>query len=140
MKPIGNIFGFDCGTCEHNRHCYGGNMGNQFRYCQKSAEKIQSLDNLEIKLQRENKILKENKQLKERIKYLERSNNRREDTIIEQRHEIIDLEDNWNKLKEFINNNDRFEVINGVGLERIIYTKEIEKFIEELEQGNDSDA
>lgn len=50
------------------------------------------------------------------------------------------LKDNWNKLKEFINNNDRFEVINGVGLERIIYTKEIEKFIEELEQGNDSDA
>lgn len=47
MKPIENIFGFDCGTCEYNRHCYGGNMGNQFRYCQKSAEKIQNLDNLE---------------------------------------------------------------------------------------------
>lgn len=55
MKPIGNIFGFDCVTCEHNRHCYGGNMGNQFRYCQKSTEKIQNLDNLE----------KQNKQLKE---------------------------------------------------------------------------
>lgn len=54
MKPIGNIFGFDCAICEHNRHCYGGNMGNQFRYCQKSAEKIQNLDNLE----------KQNKQLK----------------------------------------------------------------------------
>ena len=54
MKPIGNIFGFDCSTCEHNRHCYGGNMGNQFRYCQKSIEKIQNLDNLE----------KQNKQLK----------------------------------------------------------------------------
>ncbi|UKI57802.1 MAG: hypothetical protein L6V81_11110 [Clostridium sp.] len=39
MKPIGNIFGFDCATCEHNRHCYGGNMGNQFRYCQKAGEK-----------------------------------------------------------------------------------------------------
>lgn len=54
MKPIENIFGFDCGTCEYNRHCYGGNMGNQFRYCQKSTEKIQNLDNLE----------KQNKQLK----------------------------------------------------------------------------
>ena len=54
MKPIGNIFGFDCSTCEHNRHCYGSNMGNQFRYCQKSIEKIQNLDNLE----------KQNKQLK----------------------------------------------------------------------------
>lgn len=44
-------------------------------------------------------IEQENKQLKERIEYLERSNNRREDTILEQRQEISDLEDNWNKLK-----------------------------------------
>ena len=55
MKPIENIFGFDCGTCEYNRHCYGGNMGNQFRYCEKSAKKIQNLDNLE----KENKKQKE---------------------------------------------------------------------------------
>ena len=48
------------------------------------------------------KIQQENKQLKERIEYLERSNNRREDTILEQRQEISDLEDNWNELKEFI--------------------------------------
>ena len=40
--------------------------------------------------------------LKERIEYLERSNNRREDTIIEQRQEISDLKDNWNKLKEYV--------------------------------------
>ena len=65
MKPIGNIFGFDCSTCEHNRHCYGGNMGNQFRYCQKSIEKIQNLDNLE----KQNKQLKGNwNKLKEYIK------------------------------------------------------------------------
>ena len=38
----------------------------------------------------------------EQIKYLERSNNRREDTILEQRQEISDLEDNWNKLREWI--------------------------------------
>lgn len=44
-------------------------------------------------------LLEENKQLKERIEYLERSNNRREDTILEQRQKISDLEDNWNKLK-----------------------------------------
>ena len=56
MKPIENIFGFDCSTCEHNRHCYGGNIGNQFRYCQKSTEKIQNLDNLE----KQNKQLKDN--------------------------------------------------------------------------------
>ena len=56
MKPIGNIFGFDCVACEHNRNCYGGSMGNQFRYCQKSIEKVQNLD----KLQQENKQLKDN--------------------------------------------------------------------------------
>lgn len=56
MKPIENIFGFDCSTCEHNRHCYGGNMGNQFRYCQKSAEKIQNLDSLEIKLKKQKEV------------------------------------------------------------------------------------
>lgn len=47
-------------------------------------------------------LQEENKQLKERIEYLERSNNRREDTILEQRQEISDLEDNWNSLKEYI--------------------------------------
>ena len=41
-------------------------------------------------------------QKQERIKYLERSNNRREDTIFEQRQEISDLEDNWDILKNFI--------------------------------------
>ena len=46
-------------------------------------------------------LQQENKQLKERIEYLERSNNRREDTILEQRQEISDLDDNWNKLKEY---------------------------------------
>ena len=44
----------------------------------------------------------ENKRLKERIEYLERSNNRREDTILEQRQKIGDLEDNWNKLEKWI--------------------------------------
>lgn len=46
-------------------------------------------------------IEQENRQLKERIEYLERSNNRTEDIIIEQRQEISDLEDNWDKLKEY---------------------------------------
>ena len=37
-----------------------------------------------------------------RIEYLERSNNRREDTIFEQNQKISDLEDNWVKLKKYI--------------------------------------
>ena len=43
-------------------------------------------------------------QKQERIEYLERSNNRREDTIFEQSQKISDLEDNWIELKEYIKN------------------------------------
>ncbi len=49
-----------------------------------------------------NNLIKKNQELKERIEYLERSNNRREDTILEQRQKIGDLEDNWNKLEKWI--------------------------------------
>lgn len=48
------------------------------------------------------KLQQKNKQLQERIEYLERSNNRREDTIFEQSQKISDLEDNWDMLKDFI--------------------------------------
>lgn len=85
MKPIENIFGFDCVTCEHNRHCYGGNMGNQFRYCQKSTEKIQNLDNLE----------QENKQLRDNIRQMDNS-------IDKLQKQLIKEKGDWNKLKEII--------------------------------------
>lgn len=62
----------------------------------KQNEKIHDLELMIGKLQQENK------QLKERMEYLERSNDRREDIIIEQRQEISDLEDNWDELKEII--------------------------------------
>lgn len=52
---VGNIFGFSCTKCEYNRNCYGGNLGNQFIFCQKSKEKLESFD----KLQQENKKYKE---------------------------------------------------------------------------------
>lgn len=48
-----------------------------------------------------------NEKLKERIEYLERSNNRREDIILEQRQEISNLEDNWSKLREYIETIDK---------------------------------
>ena len=47
-------------------------------------------------------LQQKNKKLKERIGYLERSNDRREVTILEQRQEISDLEDNWNRLRKFV--------------------------------------
>lgn len=66
-------------------------------------ENAENNDKVVDKVNWENQLLKkENHQLQERIEYLERSNNRREDTILEQRQEISDLEDNWNKLKDYI--------------------------------------
>lgn len=50
--------------------------------------------------------IEENKQLQERMEYLERSNNRREDIIIEQRQEINNLEDKWDELKKYLHNVD----------------------------------
>ena len=67
-------------------------------YCPNSSECFDTLDMPYY--QNRIMLLEENKQLKERVDYLERSNNRREDTIIEQRQEIGNLEDNLNKSKE----------------------------------------
>ena len=107
----------------------------------------ETLRDMVLELQQENSQLKgsiqtydillkanveENKQLKERIEYLERSNNRREDTILEQRQKISDLEDNWNKLKEYINK--RNETLYWTNTYDDILDK-----MQELEQGRDSD-
>ena len=59
---------------------------------------------LEFYKQLSEQLQQENKQLKERIEYLERSNNRREDTILEQRQEISDLEDKLSKIETLIIN------------------------------------
>lgn len=58
-------------------------------------------------------LQRENKQLQERIEYLERSNNRREDTILEQRQRLSDLEDNWNYIKKMLNEARQEEYISG---------------------------
>lgn len=67
-KNIGNIFNFDCTKCEYNRHCYGGNLGNQYRFCQKSKEKLESFD----ELQQKNKKYKEviDKAIDKAIEYI----------------------------------------------------------------------
>ena len=51
----------------------------------------------------------------ERIEYLERSNNRREDIILEQRQKISDLEDDKNKLKTINEEYERLNKENGKG-------------------------
>lgn len=47
-------------------------------------------------------LQQDNEKLKERIEYLERSNNRREDTILEQKQKISDLEDKVDKAIKYI--------------------------------------
>ena len=74
--------------------------------------------------------IEENKQLQERIEYLERSNNRREDIIIEQRQEISDLEDNWDELKEYAK-----EIIST---DNELYGTDLLDKMQELEQGSSS--
>ena len=97
-------------------------------------ENAENNDKLVDKVNWENMLLKkENKQLQERIEYLERSNNRREDTILEQRKEISDLEDNWNKLKECLK-----DVMNGSEADDKEFVETILDIIQEIEQGSDS--
>lgn len=110
----------------------------------KQDDKIHDLELMISKLQQENK------QLKERMEYLERSNNRREDIIIEQRQEISDLEDNWDELKEYLINDINywqeqekewvklgFINFGGDANSKIIFKKVLDK-MQELEQGSDS--
>ena len=49
-------------------------------------------------------LQQKNQQLQERMKYLERSNNRREDTIFEQSQKISGLEDKLSKIETLIIN------------------------------------
>ena len=119
----------------------------------KQDEKIHDLELIIGKLQQENKQLngtiqtydillksniEENKQLQERMEYLERSNNRREDIIIEQRQEISDLEDNWDELKEYLHNVDVVVDYSENYDGRFINYDELIDKIQELEQGSDS--
>ena len=85
------------------------------------------------------RLQQENKQLQERIEYLERSNNRREDTILEQRQEINDLGDNWDKLKEYINRYIKYDK-NGRKISKCLNVIAIMNKINKLEQGSDSNV
>ena len=67
----------------------------------------------------------------ERMKYLERSNNRREDTIFEQSQKISDLEDNWDILKNFIDT---------LWLDNKGIVTKIKDKIKFIEQGDGSDG
>lgn len=74
----------------------------------------------------------------EQIKYLERSNNRREDTILEQRQEISDLKDNWNKLKEWVNKHYDYYINNEDYIGGRLCFIDMKDKMQKLEQGSDS--
>lgn len=105
---VSNIFGFNCTKCEYNRNCYGGNMGNQYKFCQKSREKLESLD----KLEQENQKLKDrlntyenpkdltlmfmycDEKAKDKIKCLEQENQQLKEHL-HQKEDIIDKVIKW---------------------------------------------
>ena len=82
----------------------------------------------------------EKEQLKERIKYLERSNDRREDTILEQRQEISDLEDNWEIIRQYCLDEqipeESDEYNSYIEFSNSVYDNILNK-MQELEQGDD---
>lgn len=76
-------------------------------------------------------------QQQKRMEYLERSNNRREDIIIEQRQEISDLEDNWDELKEIIRKKqDYYKYFKDNRYRKFLF--ELLDKMQELEQGSDN--
>ncbi len=88
----------------------------------KEMKKVNSKDDLQIV----------NENLKERIAYLERSNDRREDTILEQRNEIAELEMRWNKLKENLEK-EGFEINKTIDKLRRKHNTQQKEFISFLE-------
>ena len=86
-------------------------------------------------------VMFEKEQLKERIKYLERSNDRREDTILEQRQEISDLEDNWEIIRQYCLDEqipeETDEYNSYIEFSNSVYDNILNK-MQELEQGSDN--
>lgn len=100
---VGNIFGFSCIECEHNRHCYGGDLGNQYRFCQKSIEKLERFD----KLEEENQSLK--KQVEDLFSENSKLRKKMENSMTFQDYEYtlkkkIQFENRQKGLKEWLEN------------------------------------
>ena len=89
---------------------------------------------LEFYKQLSEQLQQENKQLKEELKYSIGivEHNR---IISEKNKETHQLKDNWNKLKDYIRKN---IIYDDVGM-KILDPSPLEDYIQELEQGSDSD-
>lgn len=80
------------------------------------------------KLYKENKILKENAENNDKV--IDKIN--WENQLLKKENE--QLKDNWNKLKEYIRKN---IIYDDVGM-KILDPSSLEDYMQELEQGNDS--
>lgn len=104
-------------------------------------EIIRVFDNLKGALQTHKILLKtnveENQRLKERVEYLERSNNRREDTIMGLRDEITEQKDYENILNEL--ENDIYSLYEDICNSNDTYCYRIshDEIIDRLEKIND---
>lgn len=173
-KDFDEMFKLDKKGLMTDIDCYVSNLENKNKRLQQENKQLKLINKehqqINGELRQANKLLNEQYirlykeyEQQERIKYLERSNNRREDTILEQRQEIsdlykdymqlkaqieeyqkaldetmsekIDIENNWNKLKEYIRKN---IIYDDVGM-KILDPSPLEDYIQELEQGSDSD-
>lgn len=106
---------------------------------------------LSEKLQQENKILKENAEhndkvvdkvnwenmlLKKENKQLKAQIEEYQKTLDETMSEKIDIQNNWNELKEYIRKN---IIYDDVGM-KILDPSPLEDYIQELEQGSDNNG
>ncbi len=113
---------------EHSYISQNKKSNYQFELSEERAECIANkYENLINDLQQENKQLKE--ELKYTIGIVEHNR-----IISEKNKEIHQLKDNWNKLKEYIRKN---IIYDDVGM-KILDTSPLEDYMQELEQGSDS--
>ena len=114
---------------EHAYISYNKKSTYEFELSEERAECIANkYDSLTDELQQENKQLKE--ELKFTIGIVEHNR-----IISKKNKEIHQLKDNWNKLKEYIRKN---IIYDDVGM-KILDTSPLEDYMQELEQGSESD-
>lgn len=91
LTGLGNEYVYVYATSNFERYLNIHNL----KYVRDITKDYQLTDRFE-------QLQQENQQLKERIDYLERSNNRREDTIIEDREEITTLYSVLDEIRELV--------------------------------------
>lgn len=88
------------------RVCFALSYLQQENHYLKSVNSFSKMELYKInkdRLDANSRLVKENKYLKERVEYLERSNNRKEETITSIRDELVITESVLDEIREYIN-------------------------------------